>query len=465
MEEVSTLFIISYFTTYWHQITYLDEVGALVLDIGHYSIRAGYAGEDAPKAEIPSTVGVFNETTSSNGMEVDGQPTVTSERKYFIDTTAIHVPRKGVEMTTFLKDGMVEDWDLFENILDHTYQKHIMSDPTLHPVLMSEASWNVRQKREKITEIMFEKYQIPAFFLVKNAVLAAFANGRSTGLIVDSGSSQTSAVPVHDGYVIQQGIVKSPLGGDFITMQCRNHFEEKGVDIIPPYMIGGKEPVNEAAPARWTKKPNLPDVTKSWYNYMVKEVIQDFQATVLQVYDSQYDKETVESMPAVHYEFPNGYHKDFGPERFAIPEALFDTSSIKGSGPVMGIAQCVTTSVGMCDIDIRPSLYGSVIVTGGNTLISGFTDRLTRDLQAKTPPSMRLKVVAGTGGATERRYAAWIGGSILASLVSVNYFFSHDAILTPLFIVYSQQGTFQQMWISKQEFEEGGKSQVDRKCP
>lgn len=58
----------------------------------------------------------------------------------------------------------------------------------------------MRNKREKITELMFEKYNIPAFFLVKNAVLAAYANGRSTGLVFDSGSSQTSAVPVHDGY-------------------------------------------------------------------------------------------------------------------------------------------------------------------------------------------------------------------------------------------------------------------------
>lgn len=79
---------------------------------------------------------------------------------------------------------------------------------------------------------------------------------------------------------------------------------------------------------------------------------------------------------------------------------------------MLGISHVVTTSVGMCDIDIRPvriyhfnilrstydvliqvkclinyfqSLYGSVIVTGGNSLIQGFTERLNRDLSAKTP--------------------------------------------------------------------------------
>ncbi len=95
----------------------------------------------------------------------------------------------------------------------------------------------------------------------------------------------------------------------------------------------------------------------------------------------------------------------------------------------------------MCEVDLRPSLYGSVIVTGGNSLIQGFNERLNRDLSNKTPTNMRFKLIAANG-AQERKYGSWIGGSILASL-----------------------GSFQQMWISKLEYEEGGKSQVDRKCP
>lgn len=283
---------------------------------------------------------------------------------------------------------------------------------------------------------MFEKYKVPAFFLVKNAVLAAFANGRSTGLVVDSGASQTSAVPVHDGYVIQQAIVKTPLAGDFISMQCRNMLEEKGIEIVPSYTIASKEQVKEGDAPKWVRKNNLPDVTKSWHSYMVKQVVQDFQSSLLQVFDTPYEKDMVESMPAHHYEFPNGFNKDFGAERFTIPELLFDPSSIKGAhGSLLGMAQTVTTSVGMCDIDIRPSLYGSVIATGGNSLITGFAERLNRDLSAKTPPvnfnvqdfiphnisifqSMRLKVVSAPG-TSERRFGAWIGGSILASLVSV----------------------------------------------
>uniref|UniRef100_A0A8C4IYY8 Actin-like 6A n=1 Tax=Dicentrarchus labrax TaxID=13489 RepID=A0A8C4IYY8_DICLA len=375
------------------------KVGALVFDIGSYSVRAGYAGEDCPKADFPTVIGVtLDREDGSTPMETDGDKGKQSGTTYYIDTNQLRVPRENMEVMSPLKNGM---------------------------------------------KLMFEHYNIPAFFLCKSAVLSAFANGRSTGLVLDSGATHTTAIPVHDGYVLQQGIVKSPLAGDFMSMQCRELFQELSVEIIPPYMIASKDSVREGSPASWKKKEKLPQVTRSWHNYMCNCVIQDFQASVLQVSDSPYDEQVAAQMPTVHYELPNGYNCDFGAERLKIPEGLFDPSNAKGlSGNTMlGVGHVVTTSVGMCDIDIRPGLYGSVVVTGGNTLIQGFTDRLNRELSQKTPPSMRLKLIANNT-TVERRFSAWIGGSILASL-----------------------GTFQQMWISKQEYEEGGKQCVDRKCP
>uniref|UniRef100_I3IZR0 Actin-like 6A n=1 Tax=Oreochromis niloticus TaxID=8128 RepID=I3IZR0_ORENI len=369
-----------------------DEVGALVFDIGSYSVRAGYAGEDCPKADFPTVIGVtLDREDGSTPMETDGDKGKQSGTTYYIDTNQLRVPRENMEVMSPLKNGMIEDWDSFQAILDHTYKMHFKSEPSLHPVLMSEASWNTRAKREKLTELMFEHYNIPAFFLCKSAVLSAFANGRSTGLVLDSGATHTTAIPVHDGYVLQQGIVKSPLAGDFMSMQCRELFQELNVEIIPPYMIASKvrsDPVREGAQASWKKKEKLPQVTRSWHNYMCNCVIQDFQASVLQVSDSPYDEQVAAQMPTMHYELPNGYNCDFGAERLKIPEGLFDPSNAKGlSGNTMlGVGHVVTTSVGMCDIDIRPGLYGSVVVTGGNTLIQGFTDRLNRELSQKTPP-------------------------------------------------------------------------------
>uniref|UniRef100_A0A8B9HGG2 Actin-like 6B n=1 Tax=Astyanax mexicanus TaxID=7994 RepID=A0A8B9HGG2_ASTMX len=417
-----------------------DEVGALVFDIGSFSTRAGYAGEDCPKADFPTSLGVHveEEGPAEMGAEQDNN----SGRTFYMDTTALHVPRPGVELISPLKNGMIEDWESFQAIMDHIYSKHIKSEPSLHPVLMSEAPWNSRAKREKLTELMFEHYNIPAFFLCKTAVLTAFANGRATGLVLDSGATHTTAIPVHDGYVLQQGIVKSPLAGDFITMQCREMFQEMNIDIIPQYMIASKEPVREGAPPDWTKKDKLPPVTKSWHTYMcnVREGRHTHTHTQAIIFKLE---QVAAQMPTLHYEMPSGFNADYGAERLRIPEGLFDPSNVKGlSGNTMlGMGHVVTTSIGMCDIDIRPGLYGSVIVTGGNTLLQGFTERLNRELSQKAPPSMRLKLIA-SNSSIERRFSPWIGGSILASL-----------------------GTFQQMWISKQEYDEGGKQSVERKCP
>ncbi|KAK3103473.1 hypothetical protein FSP39_019490 [Pinctada imbricata] len=414
-----------------------DEVGAIVFDIGSYSFRAGYAGEDAPKADFPTHVGVIEDLESAMDTDDKSDTIKQTDKKYFMDTPMIKVPRKGMEMSTFLKDGMIEDWNLFEKVMDNTYERHIKSESQLHPVMMSEPSWNSKGKREKLTEIMFEKYNIPAFFLCKNAVLSAFANGRSTGLVLDSGASHTTAVPVYDGYVITQAIVKSPLAGDFITMESKKLMEELNIDVVPPYMIQNKEPVNFMEKPIWKKK-DIPEVTKSFHNYMVKDVLQDFAASVLQAMDQPYEQSQAETMPTVHYEFPNGYNQDFGAERFKITEGLFDPSIIKdipSGNTMLSAGHVVTTSVGMCDIDIRPGLYSSVIVVGGNSLINGFTERVNRDLSAKTPPSMRLKILSATGSA-ERRFSSWIGGSILASLVSpFQYFLFNKVFYGPPFIV------------------------------
>lgn len=66
--------------------------------------------------------------------------------------------------------------------------------------------------------------------------------------------------------------------------------------------------------------------------------------------------------------------QDFSTERFRMPEALFDPSMVQMRGgmvgnTMLGVGHIVTTSVGMCDVDVRPALYGSVVVTGGNSFI------------------------------------------------------------------------------------------------
>ena len=121
-------------------------------------------------------------------------------------------------------------------------------------------------------------------------------------------------------------------------------------------MIKEKKEVSEGQPAQWTKKSNLPEVTKSWHDYQVREVVRDFKQEILQVHDCPYQEEIVSQIPQVPYEFPNGYNYEYGAERFKISEALFDPGRfIRGNnaGTMLGAGHVVTTSVGMCDVDLR----------------------------------------------------------------------------------------------------------------
>lgn len=101
---------------------------------------------------------------------------------------------------------------------------------------------------------------------------------------------------------------------------------------------------------------------------MLKGLMQDFQMSTVQVLEVPYDERTASQIPSVHYEFPTGYHQDFGCERFKLAESLFDHT-------MLGAGQLASTSVGMCDTDVRMSLYGSVVITGGNSLLQvGYHD-------------------------------------------------------------------------------------------
>ncbi|XP_003386197.1 PREDICTED: actin-like protein 6A [Amphimedon queenslandica] len=424
-----------------------DEVGALVFDIGSCTSRVGYAGEDCPKADIPTVIGVGpGEDTPMDTEDSEAPIKPAPSNKYYIDTTVIGRPREGVEMKTPLKDGIIKDWELYQQLINHLYTKHIKTDSDLHPVLMTEPTWNTKSDREKLTELMFETYKVPAFFLSKTAVLSAFANGRSTALVIDSGANQTSAVPVHDGYALSSATTRTPLAGDFITAQCRGFLDEQKIEVVPHYLVASKEPVKERAPANYVKK-KVPEVTTSFHEYMVKKVISDFQASICQVSTSSLrdEIETSTSIPTTLYEFPNGYNINLTVEKFKLTEGLFDSSTghVKGisGGNLLSIPNVALHSASVCDSEIKPALYGSVVVVGGNSLLNGFTERLNRDLTTKTPQSVRIKMVQNVS-TVERKFSSWIGGSILASL-----------------------GTFQQMWISKQEYEETGKSVVQKKCP
>ena len=128
-----------------------------------------------------------------------------------------------------------------------------------------------------------------------------------------------------------------------------------------------------------------------------------------------------------------------GNERFHCPEALFQPSFLGVESA--GIHETCYNSIVKCDVDIRKDLYANTVLSGGSTMYPGFVDRMQKEITTLAPPKIKPEIKITAPPEFIRKYSVWIGGSIIVS-----------------------QPFFQQMWISKQEYDESGPAIVHRKC-
>lgn len=139
------------------------------MDLGTYQVKAGYAGEDTPKFVFPSAVGVGGKSIAndkdedaSTAMDVDDKEDGnTAVRTLRVGTHAMSIPRHEMEVISPFSDGLLSDWEATEAVWDHVFQKQMRLNTEEHPLLLAEPSHNTKEAREKMVEIMFEKYKVP----------------------------------------------------------------------------------------------------------------------------------------------------------------------------------------------------------------------------------------------------------------------------------------------------------------
>jgi actin, other eukaryote len=367
-----------------------EEQAPIVCDNGSGMVKAGFSGDDAPRAVFPSIVGRPKTEQAMLG---------AAKKDHFVGDDA--QAKRGILSIRYpIEHGIVTNWEDMEKIWHHTFYNELRTNPEDSKVLLTEAPMNPKQNRERMTQIMFETFNVPAMYVGIQAVLSLYSSGRTTGIVLDSGDGVTHTVPIYEGYSMPHAVMRVDMAGRDMTEYMQKLLMGKG---------------------------------RSFTTSAEKEIVRSVKEQLCYV---AIDPEEEEKKPEedVEFELPDGSTMMVGRQRYQCPEALFHPSKIGLEAE--GFHGLTYKSIQKCDIDVRRDLYSNVVLSGGTTMYKGLPERLEKELKTLVT-NAEIKVVAPP----ERKYSVWIGGSILSSLT-----------------------TFQNQWVNKSEYDESGPGIVHSKC-
>nr|CAH7731525.1 unnamed protein product [Callosobruchus chinensis] len=376
----------------------MDSQGrkVIVCDNGTGFVKCGYAGSNFPAHIFPSMVGrpIIRAVNKIGDIEI--KDLHVDDLMVGDEVSAL---RSLLEVSYPMENGVVRNWDDMCHVWDYTFgPKKMNLDPKETKILLTEPPMNPLKNKEKMIEVVFEKYGFAGAYVAIQAVLTLYAQGLITGVVVDSGDGVTHICPVFEQYTLPHLTRRLDIAGRDITRY-----------LIKLLLLRGYA-FNHSADFETVRK------MKEKLCYIGYD-IETEQRLALET--------TVLVEP---YTLPDGRVIKVGGERFEAPEALFQPHLINVEGP--GIAELVFNTIQAADIDMRSELYKHIVLSGGSTMYPGLPSRLEREIKQLYIEQFKIRIE----DPPSRKNMVFIGGAVLAEVMK-----DRD-----------------EFWLSKQEYQEQG---------
>lgn len=368
---------------------------AVIIDIGSGLTKAGMSDAPDPTVEIPTIVAKIKDSQF-----------ISETRKAVIVGEDLTSGRSLYNITHPVQHGLITSWDDFELIISHIYHEQLRRSPTSSPLLLAISPKISKDDREKIVQILFDKYSVPACYIVSHPALSLSQSGESTGIVVDMGYDSISINSIIDENASSQ----IHLGGHDLTDYMLKILAERGYTFTTPQERESVEDIK--------KEKTYVASSVSTLSFEHEMVIAASSATF-----------------GVDYELPDGEKITIGNEQFRCPEAIFQPSHL--GMDEKGIHDIIVEHIDNVVTNIRNNLYNNIYLCGGSSLFKNLQERLKIELGNKVGSTQEIIVTARP----KRQYSVWAGATSLIS-----------------------QTDFLPKWITREEYDREGPSVVHRKC-